>query len=210
MTQETTLNPAIHAAFRRDLGRFVEALAAFGDSENARVARLGTAWDQLSYQLHRHHQDEESFFWPALDDLGVDGRIIESLQSEHDEMVRCLGAADQAMTRYSAEPARGTAVAAGRAVRELNRVLCDHLAHEESDLEPFSAATMQTKQHRAAKRAARRAHTEGSGTFFAWLTDGCDPEAAHIIGNEVPAPVLWLMTRIGGRDYRRRIAPTWA
>jgi hypothetical protein len=66
------------------------------------------------------------------------------------------------------------------------------LAHEEQDLDPFSIRTSKTKTHKAAEAAARKARTEGAGMFFA-----------------LPAPVLWTVSRFGGRDYSRRIAPIW-
>jgi Hemerythrin HHE cation binding domain len=209
MTEEKTLNPVIHAAFRRDLRRFDQALGAFEDGDGDRAGQLTAAWDRLSYQLHRHHQDEESFFWPAFDELGVDMKIIESLQGEHDKMVSALEVADGAMADYGPDPTAENARAARLAIDELNRVLCDHLAHEERELDPFSIATQHTKQHKAAERAARKAHTEGAGCFFAWLTDGCDAESGRIIRRQVPAPVLWLLTRTG-RQYNRSIAPIWS
>jgi hypothetical protein len=209
VSEETTLNPAIHAAFRRDLTRFDEALDAFRDGDGEGAARLSAAWGQFSYQLHRHHQDEESFFWPAFNELGVDMAIVDSLESEHHVMVNALEAADDAMVDYASDPSTEHAKTARLAIGELNRVLCDHLAHEERDLDPFSVANKRTIQHKAAERATRKAHREGAGNFFAWLTDGCDPETARIIRREVPPPVLWLLTRIGGREYNRRIAPTW-
>jgi hypothetical protein len=135
--------------------------------------------------------------------------IIEALQGEHD-MVSALEAADQAMADYGPDPTAQNARAARLAIDELNRVLCDHLAHEEQELDPFSIATKHTTQHKAAERAARKAHTEGAGYFFAWLTDGCDAQSEDIIRREVPAPILWLLTRTGGRRYTRSIAPIWS
>lgn len=210
MKQETTLNPAIHAAFRRDLRRFDEALDAYRAGDGGRADQLCAAWNQFSYQLHRHHQDEESFFWPAFCDLGVDPTIIEGLRGEHDEMVDALDVADRAMADYSSDATAANAKDARLAIGELNRVLGEHLAHEERDLDPFSVATKKTKQHKAAERSSRKAHTEGAGTFFSWLLDGCDAGTARIIRREVPPPVLYFITRLGGRDYNRRIAPTWS
>ena len=77
-------------------------------------------------------------------------------------------------------------------------------------MEPFSATHKDTKEHKAAEAAARKAHTEGAGTFFAWLSDHCDPEVARALRREVPAPVLFLILRVGGRKYNRRIAAAWA
>ncbi|HUR24071.1 MAG TPA: hemerythrin domain-containing protein [Acidimicrobiales bacterium] len=209
MTEHRTLNTVIHAAFRRDLQRFDDALDRFDGGSRARADQLSAAWDHFSYQLHRHHQDEESFFWPAFAQLGVDTTVVDDLQGEHDAMVRALHAADAAMKAFGADPSATNAGTARHAVVELHLVLDGHLAHEERDMEPFSATHKSTKQHKAAEAAARKAHTEGAGTFFSWLGDGCNVETARAIRREVPAPVLFVMTRLGGRRYRN-IAQAWA
>jgi hemerythrin-like domain-containing protein len=210
VSDETTLNPAIHAAFRRDLSRFDDALDVLDPDDRRRADQLVAAWDNFSYQLHRHHQDEESFFWPAFRELGVDPAIVDALNAEHDVMVRALTDADAAMRVLGSDSNADNAKRARIAIAELARILGDHLDHEQRDLDPFSVQHKHAKQHKAAERAARRAHTEGAGTFFAWLSDGCNEDARRIVRREVPPPVLWLITRIGGRDYTKRIAATWA
>lgn len=56
MTEHRTLNTVIHAAFRRDLGRFDEALADLPKSPG-RADELTTAWDHFSYQLQHRRGD---------------------------------------------------------------------------------------------------------------------------------------------------------
>lgn len=209
MSEPTTLNPAIHAAFRRDLLRFDASFASLGADAARRSAPLMAAWHNFSYQLHRHHQDEESFFWPAFRELGVDSAIIDALEGEHGAMVAALEAADGAMEEFCRAPTASTAQTARGAVAELNRILVAHLAHEQRDLDPFSVEHKRTRQHKSAEHAARKAHREGAGNFFAWLCDGADAETARIIRNDVPAPVLRVLTLVGGGRYRR-IAAAWA
>lgn len=210
MTEHKTLNTVIHAAFRRDLKRFEEALEGDSFGPPARTAQLTAAWDNLSYQLHRHHQDEEMFFWPAFLELGAATSLIDSLDQEHEAMVNALAAADSSMATFASTPTVATVDRARNAITELHRVLHEHLTHEERDLEPFGATHNSSKQHKAAKVAARKAHTEGGGTFFAWLSDGCDRDAARALRREVPAPVLFILTRFAGRRYNQRIAPAWS
>lgn len=210
MTEHRTLNTVIHAAFRRDLGRFDDALASFPAGSRRRAEELTAAWEHFSYQLHRHHDDEEQFFWPAFRALGVDAALVGELEGEHDRMVDALKSADDCMTGFGAGPTAEMAQTARDSVVELHRVLDDHLAHEERTMEPFSAANKSTAAHKAAEAAARKAHTEGAGTFFAWLTDHADADTARAVRREVPAPALYVMTRIGGRRYSRQIARAWA
>jgi len=210
MTEHRTLNTVIHAAFRRDLWRFDHALADFRPDSTLRADQLTAAWDHFSYQLHRHHQDEETFFWPAFRELGVDGSLVGDLLGEHGRMVDALEAADHSMATFAGHATSENAIEARRAVVELHRVLDAHLAHEEREMEPFSARHKTTKQHKAAEAAARKAHTEGAGTFFAWLRDDCDADAVRALRREVPAPVLFVLLRVGEPRYRRRIAGAWS
>ncbi len=208
MTEHKTMNGVIHSAFRRDLARFDNAFGAFSPVDGSKW-QLEPAWNNLSSQLHHHHEDEETIFWPALRELGVDGSLIGELQGEHAEMLSALNAADAAMKVFHAEPSQDNASKTHATVTELTRVTLSHLAHEERDLEPIAAAHQSSSQMKAAQKAVRKAHKGDTGNFFAWLLDGADPDAKAGLREEVPPPVLFVISRVGGRDYRRRIAPMW-
>jgi hypothetical protein len=96
------------------------------------------------------------------------------------------------------------------AIEELEQVLTEHLTHEERDMEPQSARLHTTPEMKAAVKQVRRAHRGNQGTLFAWLQDGDNADVAHGLRQEVPAPVLFVISRVGGRRYRRTIAPMWA
>lgn len=208
-TEHRTMNTVIHAAFRRDLRRLGEALERFPVDSRPRADQITAAWDNVSFQLHVHHQDEENLFWPAFLELGVDPGLVAELESEHGQMIDALNDAEQAMATFSTNPSAINVAAAHAAVVELARVLGDHLTHEERDLEPFGAEHHDTRQHKAAVAKARKSHTEGAGTFFAWLADTDDPAIAAALRREVPRPVLFLLTTLGGRSYKRCAAAAW-
>lgn len=210
MTEHKTMNTIIHAAFRRDIARFSAALDAFPAGSTRRAEQLGDAWDNLAFQLHHHHQDEETIFWPALRELGADESLVGDLGGEHARMLAALDTADAAMRTFRADPSEQNTAAARSAVDQLGVVLNDHLLHEERDLEPLAAAQLGTPQMKAAGRKVRAAYKGNAGTFMAWLQDGADPDAKAALRHEIPAPVLFILTRVGGRDYNRRIAPVWA
>jgi hypothetical protein len=208
-TTHRTMNTVIHAAFRRDLRRLVDGLDRFPADSWDRADQLTDAWRNVAHQLRVHHWDEESLFWPAFVELGADRSLMEALEGEHERMVDALRTAEQAMEGFAMYPTATNAAAARCAIGELHRVLDVHLSHEERDLEPFGAAHKDTPQHKAAVAHARRSHTEGIGTFFAWLGDTDDPDIAVALRREVPALVLFLLTKIGGRHYTRRSTATW-
>jgi len=209
VTEHQTMNTIIHAAFRRDLTRFDDALAAFPGSQ-ARAEQLWTAWDNYAHQLHQHHEDEERIFWPAMRELGADESLVGDLDGEHQRMAAGLEAATTTMRALQQSPTEDNARTARDAVAAFGAILTDHLAHEERDLEPFAATKLRgSPQWKTTQAAVRKAHKGNTGTFIAWLSDGADADARAGLAKELPAPVLFVIRTFGGRDYRRRIAPVW-
>src|SRR4051812_30830495 len=158
MTEHRTMNTVIHAAFRRDIGRFDAALGAFPAGSRERADQLARAWQNYSEQVHHHHQDEETIFWPALRELGVDESVVGDLDGEHQEMLAALTTADTSMSTFRAAPSAENAAAARSAVADLRTVLEHHLANEERDLEPFAVEHVKSAQMKAAQRKVRQAH----------------------------------------------------
>lgn len=210
MTEHLTMNTVIHAAFRRDLARFDEALAAFPGSQD-RADQLWAAWDNYAHQLHQHHDDEETIFWPAMRELGADESLVGDLDGEHQRMSAGLEAATTAMKALHQHPTEDNARTARDAVSAFGAILTDHLAHEERDLEPFAATKLKgSPQWKTTQSAVRKAHKGKTGTFIAWLSDGADADARAGLAREVPGPVLFVIRKVGGRDYQRRIASVWS
>jgi hypothetical protein len=210
MAEHKTMNTVIHAAFRRDLRRFDDALGVFPAGSQQRADQLGRAWDNLDHQLRHHHEDEETIFWPALRELGADESLVGDLGGEHEQMLHALDTAGASMRTLRSEPTAPRAEAARADVSALRAVLEDHLAHEERDLEPFTAQHRASPQIKASVAAVRKRHKGSAGTFFAWLSDDADDDVKGALRREVPAPVLKVLVAIAGRDYRRRIASVWA
>jgi hypothetical protein len=210
MTEHKTMNTIIHAAFRRDLARLTVAVDDFPAGSTARAEQLSTAWANVAFQLHHHHEDEETIFWPALRDLGAEPALMGDLEGEHASMLSALDAAESAMRTFRADPSEQNTAAARSAIANLATVLGDHLTHEERDLEPLAAEHLSSPQMKDAARKVRQAFKGNAGTFMAWLQDGADADARAALRHEIPPPVLFVLTRFGGRDYNRRIAPIWA
>jgi hypothetical protein len=210
MSAHLTMNTVIHAAFRRDLARFDTALATFPDGSHERAVQVVAAWDNFAHQLHHHHQDEETIFWPAFRELGADEGLTSDLGGEHAHMLAALDHADEVVRRLPSDPSTARAADARAAVGELGEVLRAHLAHEEAELEPWVATVLDTPQMRQARAAVRKGHRGGTGTFVAWLLDGATPDDVAGLRREIPAPVVATLNAIPGRHYRRTIAPVWA
>jgi hemerythrin-like domain-containing protein len=203
------MNTVVHAAFRRTIARFDGALGAFPDGSQQRADQLKRAWDFFEEELHHHHGYEEQYFWPALQHTDADLSSVAELDSEHDAMRAALTEATQAMTALQAQPTAAAAGSARTSVEHLADVLLHHLAHEERDLEPISAAYQDAPSMKAALTQVKKAHFTSMGNFVEWLQDGADASDLAGMRKELPAPVIFLFGKIAGRRYRREIAPTW-
>ncbi|MFL6155956.1 MAG: hemerythrin domain-containing protein [Marmoricola sp.] len=209
MTEHLTLNTVFHAAFRRTIARFDAALGDPAAATQARADQLKVAWDFFDEELHHHHSYEELYFWPALQQTDADLSAVAELDQEHEAMRQALAGATTAMHELQAGPSAASAAAARSAVQNLGRVLLDHLAHEERDLEPISASYAETAPLKKATAAVKKAHFKYMGNTIEWMRDGADASDIAGMKKELPPPVVFLFSKLGGRRYRRVIAPTW-
>lgn len=209
-TEHRTMNTVVHAAFRRDLGRFDRAFATFPADSQPRADQLKRAWDNFEMELHHHHTYEETLFWPALQEVGADLSLVQDLDGEHEAMRQALEAASVAMRRFHQGPTANEAVVARQALAHLSDILLAHLDHEERDLEPISAKYHKSATMRAAQKKVQKAHKGRMGNFFAWLQDGSTAHDKAGLRKQIPAPVVFVITTVAGRHYRRDIGSVWA
>jgi len=204
-----SMNRVIHAAFRRDLDRFLSALGRFRDGDAARAEQLGRAWDNFDFQLTKHHEGEHEIAWPALAQVGVTQQMIDEMDAEHEVMADRLSAARAAMAGLRAAPTAASAQTARTAMDELKTVTNEHLDHEERELEPvYQEKRDDPAVKEMGKRFSKVPPKEG-GVFFAWLTDGISPDAEASINATIPKPVRTVITTLLGRSYKKEIAPVW-
>jgi len=204
-----SMNKAIHCAIRRDLNRFLGALASFADGDHVRAGQLAVAWANFAAQLTHHHEGEHDIAWPALQSVGVDAGLIAQMDDEHDRMAEALRAAGAGMATLRDTASAGDASVARAAVATLQAVTVEHLDHEEAILEPVYQARRDDPAIKAMGRQFGREKPAVAGPFFAWLSDGATAQERAGIEANVPRPVLALVGGIFGRGYRRDVAPVW-
>jgi hypothetical protein len=204
-----SMNTVIHRAFRRDLDRFVDALRSFPDGDADRAAALGRAWANFDAMLTDHHEGEHAIAWPHLERAGVPRELLDRMDAEHEVMARAKVGARTAMAALESRPTQENAVAAASAMYALRDVTVTHLDHEEAEIEPFYLANEDHPEVKAMGREFGRRSPAFAGRFFAWVTDGATPQEQAAFQENVPGPVLTIMSAIWGRGYRRDIAPVW-
>jgi Spy/CpxP family protein refolding chaperone len=207
---EMSMNKVIHAAFRRDLDRFITALGSFRDGDQRRADQLNAAWANFDDQLTYHHEGEHKTAWPALEQVGVSPELLATMDAEHDTMAEALVVTRTAMADLVQSPGRDQADRARAAFEQLRTVTVVHLDHEEAEIEQVYLDNLDHPAiEQMAKTFAKVSPARG-GRFFAWLLDGATPEQRAALGSTVPGPVLTIISGIFGRGYRKNVAPVWS
>jgi hemerythrin-like domain-containing protein len=204
-----TMNRVIHGAVRRDLARLDAALLAFPDGDADRAQGLARAFANLHTQLTHHHEGEDAHVWPMLAGVGVDSGLLETMESEHEAMSAALAETDAAMGTFARNASAADAAAARESLLRTRAVVDQHLDHEESDLEPQLQKHLDSPEWKAVEKKLRAGSPAEAGAFFAWLTDGMDNPERSYLRSAVPAPVVFLLTRVLGRSYNKEVAPVW-
>jgi hemerythrin-like domain-containing protein len=204
-----SMNKAIHAAVRRDLRRFLDAMSTFRDGDRARAEQLAVAWANFDDQLTRHHRSEHEIAWPALESVGVSRELIAQMDEEHDRLAEALASAGAAMATLRSTAAAADAAKAHEAFTTLKKVAEAPFDHEEAELEPVYLGKQDDPAIKAMGRKFGRVSLPVAGTFFAWVADGAAPPELAAIRDNVPGPVLTIIGGVFGRRYRRTIAPVW-
>jgi hypothetical protein len=209
MAEVMSMNKIIHAAVRRDLRRFADALAKFPDGNAARAGELLAAWKFFYAELDYHHHGEHDIAWPALESVGVPRATLDQMDAEHARMADALGAADTAFATLAKAPSKSSAQDAATAIASLEAVVSEHLAHEEAELEPVYQANRAGPEMKAMGRKFSKRNPKQAGDFFAWIQNGATAEENAALRAEVPPPVVAIFGRLLGRRYRRTVAPVW-
>ena len=207
---QMSMNRVIHRALRRDLARFDTALGLFVEGDSRRAEQLWTAWENFDDQLTTHHVGEHNIVWPTLRQLGMKEDLITQWDLEHEQLAEGLRTTGDAVRDLRRSPTAANAKSASDALAKLSEVASKHLDHEEADLEPFYLARKDTPEIKAMNRKFSRVKPPVAGTFFAWLQDGATADDLAGLKQNVPPPVVAVLSTLFGWSYRRTIAPVWA
>ena len=211
MADHLTMNTVIHAAVRRDLRRFTDALDAFPTGSMKRAAELNRAWHHLDHELYHHHHGEDTIFWPALVELGVDQGLMQTLAGEHERMAAAMTGTRTAMSALAADPSAVNVERARAAFAELTDAVESHFRHEERELDPFMVAHLETPpMKRASKQIRTTQNPVQTGVYLAWLQHGADADALAYLNKQIPKPILVGLSRVLGRRYTTLVASVWA
>ncbi len=209
MTAAMTMNTVIHGAVRRDLDRLADALAALPAGDLARARDLARAFANLRRELTHHHEGEDTHVFPWMAQRGLVPDLLPTMAAEHAAMSAALTGTDAALAALAASGSAADLAAAQASVERTRAVVDTHLDHEETEVEPVVRGHMEEPGWKQVEKQLRSQPPTAAGQFFAWVTDGMREDHRAYLRRTVPAPVVFVLTRVFGRRYRREVAPVW-
>ena len=203
---DTRVMLVLHSAFRRELrlaGGLVRSVPPGDTGRAAVVADHLTLVDDL---LHKHHTIEDDLLWPLLlqrvpDDLAP---IVHLMESQHARVETLLGEIVPLLASWRMDAGTAETEHLAALYDELYVVLAEHLEAEEQRLLPIAARAV-TQEEWDRMGEAGKAGTPRplmSLVFGMYQYDG-DPSGLALMLAGAPAPVRWLVPRLGARAYRR-------
>jgi len=208
---DMTMMYLMHHAFRRDLRKFADAVAATPLDDVATWRELAKRWDRFFAILHHHHSGEDAGIWPYLMDRAdpEERATLEAMEEEHSHIDPLLTACREALTTLAGAREGADVADVRNALRvrmsATRDALAHHLRHEESGAMAILQRHMTQEDWEAIekKHFSPKEHPEKISFMLCWLAeempDAQREEAFAEAGP--PMKVLWLLLRGG---WRRR------
>ena len=203
---DTRVMPVIHTLFRREFRLAGGLLRGVREGDTARAAVVADHLDLVGEILHHHHTAEDELLWPLLlervpDDLAP---IVHLMESQHGRVEQLLDEITPLLAQWRRTAGTNERDRMAGMYDDLYVALAEHLDAEEQRLLPIAArAVTQEEWERMGERA--RAGTPKGKQFVVLgmiAYDGGPEGVAHML-ERAPAPVRWLVPRLGARAYRK-------
>lgn len=191
-----------HHAFRRDIARFIHAVAEIRAGEKSRMGAVREEWEKSYRQaLHGHHTMEDMNIFPDIVKKYPElAPAIEKLMADHHRIDPVLERGDSAFADLT-HPDRAAAV-----LDELKALLDQHLTFEEAKISP---SLRDTKEFPApADDTMAAMYADG----FSWSMQGIAPEVLEAVQKMLPSIVLAKLpdARAAFEERSRRTWGTYA
>jgi len=169
-----------HHAFRRDISRFIRAVAEIKAGDASRADAVRGEWEKSFRQaLHGHHTVEDANIFPDLRNKHPDlAPALDKLTAQHHVIDPLLEKGDAAFDDL-AHPASAEAMLA-----ELKKLLDEHLQFEEANI------TSSLRDHKEFPAPADDNMAAMYAQGFAWSMQGIAPEVLDQVRKLLPEILL--------------------
>jgi len=137
---DATAMTRFHRIFREALDAVPQFVGAAPADDHDRAEFVGSYYANVLKLLHAHHEAEDLTIYPLMvERLPQHVDVISRVNAEHEVVLDTLGAAEQAVAAWRADPSSASRAAAVAALVSLHSILVEHLDHEEADVVPLIA-----------------------------------------------------------------------
>ena len=137
---DATAMTRFHRIFREALDAVPRFVGGAPADDHDRTDIVGSYYANVLKLLHAHHEAEDLTIYPMMvERLPEHVDVISRVNAEHEVVLGTLGAAEEAVAAWRADPSGGSRDAAVAALEAMSPILLEHLDHEESDVVPLIA-----------------------------------------------------------------------
>ena len=137
---------AVHRALTDSLDAAPSLIGGAGDNP-ARVAVIGSFYENVLEFLHVHHAGEDELIYPVLEERCVDSKsLLERVDAQHGLLNEPMKIAVQAIATWTGSPSVETGRAAVNAIAVVDETLRPHLAEEEDMVLPIASSWMSPEE----------------------------------------------------------------
>lgn len=187
-----------HHAFRRDIARFIRAIAHIKSGDVSRADAVRNEWETSYRQaLHGHHTMEDTQIFPAIKNRQHDlAPALERLTGQHHQIDPILKKIDAAISDITHPENLEDAFA------DLKALLDEHLNFEEAQITP----ALRDQKEFPAPATEEMAAVYAQG--FAWSMQGIAPEVLDQVKKLLPDILLAKLPE-SQREFERRSERVW-
>jgi hypothetical protein len=191
----------IHRLYRSGFGEAPSLVRGVAAGDTAHADAVAGQLHLLSASLHTHHEGEDARLWDTITARAPGCALhVERMKAQHAEMLRHLGAMDDALVSWRRTATGAEPVLA--ALDGINAALATHLPDEEATIVPVIETTLTPREAAWFGEHGRRATPRGQtwnvlGAILAAQPDGGDAW----LRKNLPGPVRLLWRAVGRRRY---------
>jgi hypothetical protein len=193
---------AVHGVFRDTLGAAPTLVQSAAPDDAERVALVANYYENILSFLHAHHDGEEALVFPLLRErCPGEGALIDRLESEHEEALKLVANAENALAAWPGGDAAARAEVAD-SLEALRVQLEAHLSEEETMGLPLCSQTM-TMEEWGALPGHGMAHFEGDKIWLilGLLRQRMNDDQRTAMLEHLPPPAVEMWTGFGEQAF---------
>lgn len=206
---ETQQMKVIHQALTREFALFPGLVAAVAAGDTARAGLVADHLALILGMLHEHHEAEDELLWPVLRArVPLEAELIDRMEAQHQLIAALVDAVESTLPRWRESagfPERADLV---HHLADLDKVLGEHLALEESEVLPLIHEHLTVAEWLAPQRHAMTHGPSGLKVkllLAGVVLEGASPrEQAWFLG-EMPPPARVMWRFLGAKQYANHV-----